>query len=210
MKRTLVVLALAVLSTAGCRALNPHDCGNPCDGGYGCGDACCEPCDEPYQVACSQHAPRPAECYDDCGGPYGRGGSMEQTAGCQGGDGCLFNRYCGHDCDPGYGPGPYDCSACGSPNWGCTGYRHPQGFVTASECQCATPGGRPIQAAVCGNGYCCSVCGQPAPGCCCANSGDHIYNFNPGPPVAQTAYPYYTVRGPRDFLLDNPPPLGPY
>jgi hypothetical protein len=22
-------------------------------------------------------------------------------------------------------------------------------------------------------------------------------------------YPYYTVRGPRDFLLDNPPPLGP-
>jgi hypothetical protein len=30
-----------------------------------------------------------------------------------------------------------------------------------------------------------------------------------GPPAAQVAYPYYTVRGPRDFLLDNPPPLGP-
>jgi hypothetical protein len=31
-----------------------------------------------------------------------------------------------------------------------------------------------------------------------------------GPPVGQTAYPYYTVRGPRDFLVDNPPSIGPY
>ena len=30
-----------------------------------------------------------------------------------------------------------------------------------------------------------------------------------GPPAAQVAYPYYTVRGPRDFFLDDPPPLGP-
>jgi hypothetical protein len=30
-----------------------------------------------------------------------------------------------------------------------------------------------------------------------------------GPPSAQVVYPYYTVRGPRDFLLDDPPPLGP-
>ena len=30
-----------------------------------------------------------------------------------------------------------------------------------------------------------------------------------GPPTAQVAYPYYTVRGPRDFLLDDPPSLGP-
>jgi hypothetical protein len=29
-----------------------------------------------------------------------------------------------------------------------------------------------------------------------------------GPPTAQTAYPYYTVRGPRDFLMDNPPSIG--
>ncbi|TWT72508.1 hypothetical protein [Crateriforma conspicua] len=32
--------------------------------------------------------------------------------------------------------------------------------------------------------------------------------FQPGPPSAQTAYPYYTHRGPRDFLLDNPPSIG--
>jgi hypothetical protein len=29
-----------------------------------------------------------------------------------------------------------------------------------------------------------------------------------GPPTAQTAYPYYTLRGPRDFLIDNPPSIG--
>jgi hypothetical protein len=30
-----------------------------------------------------------------------------------------------------------------------------------------------------------------------------------GPPTAQVAYPYYTIRGPRDFLINNPPTIGP-
>lgn len=29
-----------------------------------------------------------------------------------------------------------------------------------------------------------------------------------GPPSGAVAYPYYTHRGPRDFLLDNPPTIG--
>ena len=29
-----------------------------------------------------------------------------------------------------------------------------------------------------------------------------------GPGTAQVAYPYYTVRGPRDFLVNNPPTIG--
>ena len=32
--------------------------------------------------------------------------------------------------------------------------------------------------------------------------------FTPGPPTAHVGYPYYTVRGPRDFLMDNPPSIG--
>ena len=32
--------------------------------------------------------------------------------------------------------------------------------------------------------------------------------FTPGPPSGQTAYPYYTTRGPRDFLMANPPSIG--
>ena len=29
-----------------------------------------------------------------------------------------------------------------------------------------------------------------------------------GPATAAYAYPYYTVRGPRDFLMDKPPTIG--
>lgn len=32
--------------------------------------------------------------------------------------------------------------------------------------------------------------------------------YSPGPPSAHVAYPYYTTRGPRDFLLNNPPSIG--
>jgi len=31
---------------------------------------------------------------------------------------------------------------------------------------------------------------------------------NPGPPTGTVGYPYYTTRGPRDFLIDNPPSIG--
>ncbi len=30
-----------------------------------------------------------------------------------------------------------------------------------------------------------------------------------GPPTGGVAYPYYTNRGPRDFLAKNPPSIGP-
>ena len=29
-----------------------------------------------------------------------------------------------------------------------------------------------------------------------------------GPPTGTYAYPYYTLHGPRDFLVDDPPSLG--
>jgi hypothetical protein len=32
--------------------------------------------------------------------------------------------------------------------------------------------------------------------------------FTPGPPTGQVGYPYYTVRGPRDFLQNDPPTIG--
>jgi hypothetical protein len=220
MKRTMFVLALAVLSCTGCRAVSPY-------GNAGCcepvGEECCDPCAQ--------------ECCNGRGGNLANGGLCPSGADC-----AVFSRYCGQRCEPGgcggecaggccnlgggclcgaggcgdgYPAGPYDCSACGSPNWGCTGHRHPQGYVTGNECHCGGPG--PCHPpgpkfAPCGNGYCCCCCGPPAPGCggCCCSSGDQHYNFAPGPPVAQTAYPYYTLRGPRDFLLDNPPSIGPF
>jgi hypothetical protein len=31
-----------------------------------------------------------------------------------------------------------------------------------------------------------------------------------GPPTGGVTYPYYTTRGPRDFLAKNPGTIGPY
>jgi hypothetical protein len=227
MKSTLVVLALAALCCSGCRAFHWHrdqacaepcaescaePCAEPCSGpecAEPCEDECCEPC----HVTRAKHAPRPIGSHG-----YGRGGNLEHEY--PGGKGCCFDSYCGSKCGPGYGPGPYDCSPCGSPHWGCTGHRHPHGYKDGrgclchgqAPCPCPQPG--PHCPCCCGHGYCCNCCGPPAPGgaCCpCGGaSGDQNYNFTPGPPVAQTAYPYYTLRGPRDFLLDNPPSIGPY
>ena len=43
------------------------------------------------------------------------------------------------------------------------------------------------------------------PGLC----GKHQQAIAPGPAAPTYGYPYYTVRGPRDFLVDNPPSIGP-
>ena len=40
------------------------------------------------------------------------------------------------------------------------------------------------------------------------NSGGE-YEFAAGPPTGATSYPYYTTRGPRDFLARNPRSIGP-
>jgi len=63
-----------------------------------------------------------------------------------------------------------------------------------------------------GNGDLCSrVAGRVASGFCPHAGGyPESYNFTPSPPRGQTAYPYYTTRGPRDFLQANPPSIGPY
>jgi hypothetical protein len=204
MNRTFLVLALALLGCAGCRTMGPK-CGQAC--GDSCAQPCGQQCCESSHVTTMKNAPRP-----DCGASCCHG-NME--ASCPGGNGCVFDRYHGSECGPQYPEGSYDCSPCGSCNWGCNGHRHPMGYKNARECYCQNDGcGQPnCVCQHCGRGYC---CGGPGVGCSCCPfcgcgpSGDHNYNFNPGPPVAQTAYPYYTLRGPRDFLLNNPPSIGPY
>lgn len=205
MKSTFLVLALAVFCSAGCRAMGPK-CGQSC--GPACGNSCGQQCCEPCHAQTAKHAPRPEGCGDSCGH-----GNLE--TGCPGGGCCVFDRYCGSDCGPGYPNGVYDCSPCGSPRWGCTGHGHPFGYKTGHECYCSNDGcGQNCVCPQCGRGYCGGGpgvgCQCLCPYCGCGPSGDHNYNFNPGPPTAQTAYPYYTLRGPRDFLMGNPPSIGPY
>jgi hypothetical protein len=72
----------------------------------------------------------------------------------------------------------------------------------------------------CGNGGCADG------GCANGGCGDHgggiagVHQTIPrgvggenvgpqGPPTGAVAYPYYTSRGPRDFLDPNPPSIGP-
>ncbi|WP_164100743.1 hypothetical protein [Candidatus Laterigemmans baculatus] len=53
--------------------------------------------------------------------------------------------------------------------------------------------------------------GQSAPygGGRLGHHGAPVGQYGPaGPPTGAVAYPYYTTRGPRDFLLDNPPSIG--
>jgi hypothetical protein len=85
----------------------------------------------------------------------------------------------------------------------------------------------------CANGGGCANCGNAnggyADGGGCANSGGGqgclangcvphgplprgaggTYVGPEGPPTGAVAYPYYTTRGPRDFLINNPPSIGP-
>jgi len=46
-------------------------------------------------------------------------------------------------------------------------------------------------------------------GCGCPGGYDDGAAAAGGPPTAQVTYPYYTVRGPRDFLAENPRGIGP-
>lgn len=144
---------------------------------------CCEPC----QVARSQHAPRP-QISRDFRPSSGLG--IEQVA---------------YNCDS-------SCGMCDCPDCGC-----PVGSCNCNGngcCSCGGYGG----CNGCGGGPCGRLAERVAKGFCghcgglCPNSGGYpeYPTFNQGPPVGQVAYPYYTVRGPRDFLRNNPPSIGPY
>jgi hypothetical protein len=212
MNRTFLVLALALLTGATCQAMGPN-CGEACGCGEACATSCGPSCGDSCQAMRMRNAPRPIGCCEGYAGTCGRSGNCE--ANCPGGNCCVFNRYHGSECGPQYPAGPYDCSPCNSCNWGCNGHQHPNGYKNLRECYCQNQrcNGQPnCVCQRCGRGYCGGGpgVGCNCPFCGCGPSGDQNYNFNPGPPVAQTAYPYYTLRGPRDFLLGNPPSIGPY
>lgn len=113
-----------------------------------------------------------------------------------GGGGCT-DACCGDDCcDDGC------CSNGGCSDGSCSlgGRRGRNGGRNNS---CSACGGR-------GCGLCARMRGAMAG--CNPHAGGYPepQNFNPSPPTGQVAYPYYTVRGPRDFLRNNPPTIGPY
>ncbi len=67
--------------------------------------------------------------------------------------------------------------------------------TTCQQCDNGDPGARG-----------CGLCGGRDPNCPrCA----HARAYDPVPPTGVVTYPYYTTRGPRDFLARNPRSIGP-
>jgi hypothetical protein len=105
-------------------------------------------------------------------------------------DGRMFGKSCG--CGEGCSDGCCVANALGACN--CDG--------------CSSGGPCQNLAMKVAGGFC--GCGPGAGMCPHAGGYPEQPSFQPGPPTGQVAYPYYTTRGPRDFLLDNPPSVGPY
>ncbi len=155
-----------------------------------------------------------------------RGGC--QTCGTQGG------MACGGQCSTGQ-CGDAGCNSCGN-NSGLFGkaYGKVAGCYTGNQSACNGECNNGCNAGcnTCGNGGC-PNCPGGRLGCTAgplgwqqggldysshlnpgflghhAGSAAAAQPFTPGPPSAQVAYPYYTHRGPRDFLMANPPSIGP-
>ena len=121
-----------------------------------------------------------------------------------------------------------DCNSCPTCN---------NGSCNSGSCNCGTCGNGDCGNSACGNSACgngacghgdgsMAMAGDPsANGCgpngCGPNGGGYGDGHGPlprgvggqyvgpqGPPTGGVAYPYYTNRGPRDFLDPNPPDIG--
>lgn len=145
----------------------------------------------PVPTAAPHVAPQPVPCNTGCGA------CGTSSCGCKSSNGCA--------CGPLGHRG--SCNSCGILN----------------RCRC---GGEMCRTGVCGRcGTCgrCGVFGGPACGILgcrnCKNGQNMGRGFphehqtgpfaGPGGPTSPTVgYPYYTTRGPRDFLDCNPPTIG--
>lgn len=173
-----------------CTCGYPQDCccDDCCDCTCGCPDECCD-----CTCGCSDEC---CDCPDTC---------CECSCGCPD-ECCDCPEMC---CDPGCGCEAPCCGDC------CQDDRN---FCQKLIDRIASGGCRDCQGGrgsggVLGsgrNGCGCNSCANGSPLCPHAGGYPAMVNFNPGPPVGQTAYPYYTTRGPRDFLQNNPPTIGPY
>jgi hypothetical protein len=96
---------------------------------------------------------------------------------------CLLVGLAGCRCPHAGVPGQHVCGSCADA---------PETCRSCGPAMCKGCGGRG-----------CGLCrrGQPR--------ADATGDFTPGPPVGAVTYPYYTIRGPRDFLAKNPPSIGP-
>jgi hypothetical protein len=96
---------------------------------------------------------------------------------------------------------PLWCNGCGSCGNDCG---------CEEDCGCGSGHGGAMYGAHGGGGGGCSSCGLAShhPRHTERNDGGEVA-FDSGPPTGQVTYPYYTTRGPRDYLARNPKSIGP-
>lgn len=90
---------------------------------------------------------------------------------------------------------------------GCQSFRAACGLESCNGCADGT-----CDSGNCAEGGCADGSGAQRPGLMPGGRGPH-QGYGPqnfGPPTGAVAYPYYTTRGPRDFLEPNPPSIGPW
>lgn len=149
------------------------------------------------------------DCDDccDCDNGCCRSGSHGGDCGCNG-DCDSGNCGCGDHCACGKNGCNSNCGGDRCGPGGCANGMCGAGGYGQGDCQqcgydgCPFPGAGVCRAGACVAGCASGVCGvTPA-------VADQL-GGPAGPPCAQVTYPYYTVRGPRDFLAAHPTPIGP-
>ncbi|MEZ6090422.1 MAG: hypothetical protein R3C05_20860 [Pirellulaceae bacterium] len=142
--------------------------------------------------------------------------TLSLTGGCAstmcGGGGCTSSS-CDTNCS-----GNVCCNNC---NGGCQSCSGGRAGICGTGCvdgQCGH-GARGLMSS-CRGGACTETGCRPGPLCWQQGGTDYAHKLTygmvkhgqveqtPGPPSASVAYPYYTTRGPRDFLNPNPPSIG--
>ncbi|MBN2022339.1 MAG: hypothetical protein JW809_06050 [Pirellulales bacterium] len=90
------------------------------------------------------------------------------------------------------------------------------GLSGCARDRCMSPHGRCLIDGSCGHCDDCPETCQACPTDCCEECGGRGCRLccgrpavDPGPASAAITYPYYTTRGPRDFLARNPRSIGP-
>jgi hypothetical protein len=187
----LLLIGLA-LATCGSGCASHRGCANPCGHPGQCGDCGgCQMCGTACSCAgggCASGYCGSDGCYSGRTGLLPRGGAACDDCPRRGLFECLWNRrhgghggHGGHAAAACQGCGGRGCHLCGGRGHG--GHGGPGG-----------PGG--AYGDPNGNPYADPYAGQ--------------MQAAPGPGAGAVAYPYYTTRGPRDFLINNPPSIGPY
>jgi hypothetical protein len=151
---------------------------------------------------CCGHHNDCCDCEDHgcsyCGPHCGACGCSDGGCGC---DHCGTPGGYGHDPYAKHGSGGPGYGGPGGPGYGGPGYGGPGyrgGEYASCNCgDCGPPG--------CHGDACC-----PIPDCYTNHQAVAEQLGGPaGPPAPTVTYPYYTTRGPRDFLAAHPTPIGP-